>query len=284
VDNPHTKTFPFWEWCLGALKQRDPGLIFLAEAFTRPKVMFNLAKLGFTQSYNYFPWRNTKDELESYLTELTRTEVSDFLRPNLWPNTPDILTQFLQTDGRAGFAIRFVLAATLGASYGVYGPAFELCENVARGPGEEEYLNSEKYEVKRWDIKSPQSLEELIVRVNQIRRDNPALQSNSNLRFHRTDNPELIAYTKATDDKSNIILVVVNLSPHYRHSGWLELPMAEFALESARAYQVHDLLTDTRYLWKGGRNYVELNPLFTPAHIFQLRRYIRTERDFDYFM
>jgi len=283
VDNPHTKTFPFWEWCIGELRQRDPGLIFLSEAFTRPKVMFNLAKLGFTQSYNYFPWRNTKDELESYLAELTQTDVADFLRPNLWPNTPDILTQFLQTDGRAGFAIRFVLAATLGASYGIYGPAFELCENIPRGPGEEEYLNSEKYEVKRWDLKSPQSLEELIVRVNQIRRDNPALQSNCNLKFHRTDNPELIAFTKSTDDKANTILVVVNLSPHYRHSGWLELPMAEFGLDPTRAFQVHDLLTDTRYLWKGGRNYVELNPIFTPAHIFQLRRYLRTERDFDYF-
>lgn len=284
VDNPHTKTFGFWEWCISELKAKNPGLIFLAEAFTRPKVMYRLAKLGFTQSYNYFPWRNTKDELESYFTELTQSDVVEFLRPNLWPNTPDILTQFLQTDGRAGFAIRFILAATLGASYGIYGPAFELCENVSREPGSEEYLNSEKYEIKRWDLSAPQSLENLIARVNQIRRDNPALQSNRNLKFHRTDNPDLIAFTKSTDDKSNTILVIVNLSPHYKHSGWLELPLEEFQLDPSRAYQMHDLLTDARYLWKGRHNYVELDPAKTSAHIFQLRRYVRTERDFDYFL
>ncbi|HZF00608.1 MAG TPA: alpha-1,4-glucan--maltose-1-phosphate maltosyltransferase [Methylomirabilota bacterium] len=284
VDNPHTKTFGFWEWCIGELKAKHPGLIFLAEAFTRPKVMYRLAKLGFTQSYNYFPWRNTKDELESYFTELTQSDVAEFLRPNLWPNTPDILTQFLQTDGRAAFAIRFILAATLGASYGIYGPAFELCENVPREPGGEEYLNSEKYEIKLWDLNQPQSLENLIARVNQIRRANPALQSDHNLKFHRTDNPELIAYTKSTDDKSNTILVIVNLSPHYRHSGWLELSLEEFGLDAKKTYQMHDLLTDTRYLWNGKRNYVELNPQISPAHIFQLRRYVRTERDFDYFI
>jgi len=283
VDNPHTKTFPFWEWCIGGLKAEHPDLIFLSEAFTRPKVMFNLAKLGFTQSYNYFPWRNTKDELESYLTEITQSPVADFLRANLWPNTPDILTQFLQTDGRAGFAIRYILAATLGASYGIYGPAFELGENTPRGPGEEEYLNSEKYEVRQWDLKASTGLEDLITRVNRIRRENPALQSDCHLRFHHTDNPELIAFTKTNHDKSNTILVIVNLSPHYRHSGWLDLPLADFGLELGRAYQMHDLLTDTRYLWKGEHNYVELNPIFTPAHIFQLRRYVRTERDFDYF-
>jgi starch synthase (maltosyl-transferring) len=284
VDNPHTKTFGFWEWCIGELKAKNPELIFLSEAFTRPKVMFNLAKLGFTQSYNYFPWRNTKDEIESYLTEITHSPVAEFLRANLWPNTPDILTQFLQTDGRAAFAIRLVLAATLGASYGIYGPAFELCENAPREPGSEEYLNSEKYEIKQWNLNQPQNLENLITRVNQIRRDNPALQSDRNLKFHRVDNPDLIAFTKSTDDKSNTILVIVNLSPHYKHSGWIELPLDEFKLESPRAYQMHDLITDARYLWKGKHNYVELDPAKTPAHIFQLRRYIRTERDFDYFL
>ncbi|HEY3931287.1 MAG TPA: alpha-1,4-glucan--maltose-1-phosphate maltosyltransferase, partial [Verrucomicrobiae bacterium] len=186
VDNPHTKTFAFWEWCIGELKAKNPELIFLAEAFTRPKSMYRLAKLGFTQSYNYFPWRNSKDELENYFAELTQSPVAEFFRPNLWPNTPDILTQFLQTDGRAAFAIRLILAATLGASYGIYSPAFELCENQPRGPGEEEYLNSEKYEIKRWNLSSPDSLENLIARVNQIRRENPALQSNRNLKFHRT--------------------------------------------------------------------------------------------------
>jgi starch synthase (maltosyl-transferring) len=284
VDNPHTKPFAFWEWCLGELKAKNPGLIFLAEAFTRPKPMYRLAKLGFTQSYNYFPWRNSKDDLENYLAELTQSSVAEFLRPNLWPNTPDILAQFLQTDGRAAFAIRFILAATLGASYGIYGPAFELCENVPRGAGEEEYLNSEKYEIKRWDLSAPQSLEDLIARVNQIRRENPALQSNRNLKFHRTDNSELIAYTKSTDDGSDTILTIVNLSPHYKHSGWLDLPLEEFGLDTRKTFQMHDLLTDTRYLWRGPRNYVELNPVFSSAHIFRLRRHVRTEHDFDYFM
>jgi starch synthase (maltosyl-transferring) len=284
VDNPHTKTFTFWEWCLGELKRKNPKLIFLAEAFTRPKPMRRLAKLGFTQSYNYFPWRNSKDELEGYLTELTQTEVAEFLRPNLWPNTPDILTQFLQTDGRAAFAIRLVLAATLGACYGIYGPAFELCENTPREPGSEEYLNSEKYEIKRWDLSAPHCLEKLIAHVNQIRRENPALQSNRNLKFHHTDNSELIAYTKSTDDKTNTILTIINLSPHYTHSGWLELPLEEFGLEAKKTYQMHDLLTDARYLWRGPRNYIELNPVVSSAHIFRLRRHVRTEHDFDYFM
>jgi starch synthase (maltosyl-transferring) len=284
VDNPHTKTFAFWEWCLGELKSKNPELIFLAEAFTRPKPMYRLAKLGFTQSYNYFPWRNSKDELENYLIELTHTSAAEFLRPNLWPNTPDILTQFLQTDGRAAFAIRFILAATLGASYGIYGPAFELCENVPRGPGEEEYLNSEKYEIKRWDLSAPQSLENLIARVNQIRRENPALQSNRNLKFHRVDNDQLIAHTKSSDDGSDTILTVVNLSPHYTHSGWLELPLEEFGLDAKKNFQMHDLLTDTRFLWRGSRNYIQLNPVFSSAHIFRLRRHVRTEHDFDYFM
>jgi starch synthase (maltosyl-transferring) len=283
VDNPHTKPFPFLEWCLGELKAKNPGLIFLSEAFTRSKPMYRLAELGFTQSYNYFAWRNSKDELENYFTELTQPPVADFFHPNLWPNTPDILTQFLQAGGRAAFAIRFILAATLGASYGIYGPAFELCENTPREQGDEEYLNSEKYEIKRWNLAGAQPMENLIARVNEIRRENPALQSNRNLKFHRTDNPELIAYTKSTDDGSNVILTIVNLSPHYKHSGWLEFPLKEFGLDAKKNYQMHDLLTDARYLWKGEKNYIELNPEKSSAHIFRLRRYVRTENDFDYF-
>ncbi len=283
VDNPHTKTFAFWEWCIGELKAKNPELIFLAEAFTRPKPMHRLAKLGFTQSYNYFPWRNSKDELESYFTELTQTSVAEFLRPNLWPNTPDILSQFLQTDGRAAFAIRFILAATLGANYGIYGPAFELCENAPREPGDEEYLNSEKYEIKHWDLSAPRSLENLITRVNQIRRENPALQADRNLKFHHTDNPELIAYTKSTGDGDDTVLTVVNLNPHYKHSGWLELPLENFGLVADKIFQMHDLLTEARYLWKGKKNYVELDPEKSSAHIFRLRRHLRTEHDFDYF-
>jgi starch synthase (maltosyl-transferring) len=283
VDNPHTKPFPFLEWCIGELKAKNPGLIFLSEAFTRPKPMYRLAELGFTQSYNYFAWRNSKDELESYFTELTQPPVAEFFHPNLWPNTPDILAQFLQSGGRSAFAIRLILAATLGASYGIYGPAFELCENAPREPGSEEYLNSEKYEIKRWDLSAPHSLENLIARVNQIRRENPALQSNRNLKFHRVDNDQLIAYSKSTDDGSDIVLTVVNLNPHSKHSGWLELPLEEFGLDAGKKFQMHDLLSDSRYVWKGEKNYVELNPETSPAHIFRLRRHVRTEHDFDYF-
>lgn len=258
--------------------------IFLAEAFIRPKVMCHLAKLGFTQSYNYFPWRNSKHELTEYFAELTRSPIVDFFQPNLWPNTPDILTQYLQADGRAAFVARFILAATLGTSYGIYGPAFELCDNQPRELGSEEYLNSEKYEIKHWNRNSPESLEPLITRVNRIRRDNPALQSNRNLKFHPVDNDQLIAYSKSTDDGSNIIVTVVNLDPHHRHSDWLDLPLDEFRLDSRRAYQMHDLLTEARYFWHGSHNYIELNPAFTSAHIFRLRHHVRTERDFDYFM
>lgn len=284
VDNPHTKTFGFWEWCLGKLKHDHPELIFLAEAFARPCVLFHLAKLGFTQSYNYFPWRNTKDELTGYLLELTRSPVAEFFRPVLWPNTPDILPQFLQSGGRAGFELRLILAATLGASYGIYGPAFELCEDTPFREGSEEYLNSEKYEIRRWDLKSPQNLTDLITRVNRIRRENPALRSNHRLRFHPINNELLLGFTKTSEDGSDIVLTVVNLDPHHVQSGWLELPVGDFLIDPKTTYQMHDLLTGARFLWKGPRNYVELNPAYSPAHIFRLRQRVRTEREFDYFM
>ena len=283
VDNPHTKAFAFWEWCLGELKRKHPELIFLSEAFTRPKVMYRLAKLGFTQSYNYFPWRNSKAELTEYLTELTTTGVAEYFRPNLWPNTPDILPGILQDGGRPAFLSRFILAATLGASYGVYGPAFELCENQPRLPGTEEYLNSEKYELKQWDLKAERSLEPLITRVNQIRRENPALQTNERLRFHPVDNDHLLVFSKTTELGDNTIVVVVNVDPFHRHHGWVELPLDDWALEADRPYQMHDLVTDARYLWRGPKNYVELDPHYLPAHIFRLRRRVQSERDFDYF-
>jgi starch synthase (maltosyl-transferring) len=283
VDNPHTKAFAFWEWCLGELKRKHPELIFLSEAFTRPKVMYRLAKLGFTQSYNYFPWRNSKAELTEYLTELTTTGVAEYFRPNLWPNTPDILPGILQDGGRPAFLSRFILAATLGASYGVYGPAFELCENQPRLPGTEEYLNSEKYELKHWDLKAERSLEPLITRVNQIRRENPALHTNERLRFHPVDNDHLLVFSKTTESGDNTIVVVVNVDPFHRHHGWVELPLADWALEADRPYQMHDLVTDARYLWRGPKNYVELDPHYLPAHIFRLRRRVQSEQDFDYF-
>jgi starch synthase (maltosyl-transferring) len=284
IDNPHTKPFEFWEWAIGEVRKKFPDVIFLAEAFTRPKVMYSLAKLGFTQSYTYFAWRNTKWELEQYFTELTQSEVREFFRPNLWPNTPDILTEYLQSGGRPAFMIRLILAATLGASYGIYGPAFELCENRPLRAGSEEYLNSEKYEIRNWDLERADSLKMLIARVNQIRGANPALESNGRLRFHTIDNTQLIAYSKTTEDLANIILVVVNLDPHYTQSGWLDLPLDYFGLDTHQVFQAHDLLTDSRYLWQGPRNFVELNPLIMPAHILRIRRRVRSERDFDYFM
>ncbi len=283
VDNPHTKAFPFWEWCIPILKEAHPELIFLSEAFTRPRVLARLAKLGFTQSYNYFPWRNTKAELTEYLTELTQTELREYLRPSLWPNTPDILTQYLQYGGRPAFVVRFILAATLGATYGIYGPAFELCVHRPRDPGSEEYLDSEKYEIKTWDLNAPGNLNDLIRRVNRIRREHPALQRNEGLRFHPIDAEALIAYSKVTDAGDDIILVVVNLDPHHVQRGWLDLPVGDFGLGAHESYEVHDLLTGARYIWHGTRNYVELNPQVASAHIFSLRGHLTREQDFDPF-
>jgi len=282
VDNPHTKPFSFWEWLIGEVKRDYPDVLFLSEAFTRPKIMYQLAKLGFSQSYTYFAWRNTKWECTQYFTELTQTEVREYFRPNLWTNTPDILTEYLQSGGRPAFMVRLVLAATLGANYGVYGPAFELCENRPREAGSEEYLNSEKYELKHWDIDSPDSLRDFIARVNHIRRENPALHSDWSLHFHSVDNDQLICYSKQTDDLSNVILVVVNLDHRWTQSGQVELPLEVLGLDAHQPYQVHDLLSDARYLWRGPRNYVELNPHTCPAHIFQVHREIRTEQDSDY--
>jgi starch synthase (maltosyl-transferring) len=283
IDNPHTKPFPFWEWLIAEIKRDCPQAIFLAEAFTRPAALYGLAKRGFTQSYNYFPWRNTKWELTEYLTELTQSEVRDFCGPNLWPNTPDILPEYLQFGGRPAFMARLILAATLGPSYGIYGPAFELCDNTPLAPGKEEYLNSEKYEIKSWDIERPDSLRKLISQVNQIRRENPAFHDNHKLRFHDVDNEQIIAYSKVSRDGSNRVLVVVNLDPHYKQSGFITLPLEKMGIDMRQPYQAHDLLTDARYLWHGTRNYVELNPLTVPAHIFVIRRKVRTEHDFDYY-
>jgi starch synthase (maltosyl-transferring) len=284
VDNPHTKPFRFWEWLIREVKKDHPEVIFLAEAFTRPKVMDHLAKLGFTQSYTYFAWRNTRWELAQYFTELIQTEKREYFRPHLWPNTPDILTENLQMGGRPSFMGRLVLAATLGASYGIYGPAFELCENLPREFGSEEYLDSEKYEIKHWNIKKADSLKDFIARVNRIRRENPALQYEGNLSFHPVDNDQLICYSKHTEDFSDFLLIVVSLDPHHVHAGWVELPISTLELDPRQPYQVHELLTDARYLWTGSKNYVEIDPRIVPAHIFRLRRRIRTERDFDYFM
>lgn len=272
VDNPHTKAFPFWEWLIDDIKRDHPAAIFLAEAFTRPKVMYRLAKLGFTQSYTYFAWRQTKYELTQYLTELTQTEVREYFRPNFWPNTPDILTEQIQHGNRATFISRLVLAATLSGNYGLYAPAYELLENRPLEPGREDYLDSEKYEIKQWAWDSPVSLGETLARVNRIRRENPALHSNWRLRFLDVPNDQLLAYAKQSADGENVVVVVVNLDARYRQAGWLTLPLDALGLPANAPYTVHDLLSDARYTWHGPHNYVELNPYEQPAHIFRLQR------------
>jgi len=270
VDNPHTKPYRFWEWCIGDIKKKHPEVIFLSEAFTRPKIMYRLAKVGFSQSYTYFPWRTTKWELTQYIQELNQTPLRDFFRPNHWTNTPDILIEFLQKGGRPAFIIRFILAATLGTNYGIYGPAFETCENRPLKEGSEEYLDSEKYQIRQWNLDNSDSIKDLIAVVNRIRRDNPAMQDNRNLRFHHVDNDQLICYSRATESRDNVILTIVNLDPRHTQSGSTKLRMDELGLDWQDEFEVHDLLTDARYPWKGESNYIELDPFKLPAHIFHI--------------
>jgi starch synthase (maltosyl-transferring) len=282
VDNPHTKPFAFWEWVIAELRRARPDVILLSEAFTRPKVMYRLAKLGFSQSYTYFSWRNTAYELYQYFTELSQPPVREFFRPNLWPNTPDILTEYLQTGGRPGFQARLILAATLGASYGLYGPPFEALEGRAREHGSEEYLDSEKYQRRDWT--PDQGMRELIAIVNRIRRENPALQSDRGLRFHYTENDRLLAYSKSTPDNANVVLTVVNVDPHHVQSGMVTLPLDELGLERDRPYQAHELISGARYLWNGPRNFVEVNPHSIAGQVFRFRHRVRSEHDFEYFL
>ncbi len=283
VDNPHTKPFAFWEWLIKEIKREYPEVIFLSEAFTRPKVKYRLAKLGFTQSYTYFTWRNTKWELTQYMKELTKTDVREFFRPNFWPNTPDILPEHLQYGGRQAFMMRLVLAATLSSNYGIYGPTFMLYVNEAV-PDKEEYVNAEKYELKYWDWDQPGNLRDFITRINKIRKENPCLQATRNLEFYETDNDHLLCYGKFTEDLSNIILVVVNLDAFHTQSGWLTIPVKQLGIEPGQSYLVHDLLGDDKYIWQGERNYVELNPHISPAYIFIIKKRLRRETDFDYYM
>jgi starch synthase (maltosyl-transferring) len=285
VDNPHTKSLAFWQWCIAELTAEHPELIFLAEAFTRPKLMYLLAKLGFSQSYTYFTWRNTAEELRAYLEELSSPPVSEFFRPNFWTNTPDILPEHLQYAGRPAFALRLVLAATLCSNYGIYGPAFELGDNLPR-EGVEEYLDNEKYQLKTWHLDDPASLRPLIRRLNAVRRDNRALQQNA-LRFHATDNQLLLCFSKHSTDGSNSVLVVINMDVHNPQSGWVELDVRQLLPSPPakhRDLQLHDLLSDARYFSEGRRLFVRLDPATAPAHVFRLRRRARTENDFDYFV
>jgi len=283
VDNPHTKAFPFWEWCIAQIKREHPGVIFLAEAFTRPKVMHRLAKVGYSQSYTYFTWRNTKEELTDYFTELASRPGLDYFRPNVWPNTPDILHEALQRGDRATYMTRLLLAATLSASYGIYGPAYELLEHLPRNPGSEEYLDSEKYQLRHWDLKRADSLAPFIAHVNGIRRDNVALQANDSLRFLPIDNEQLIAYAKTSPDGRNVIVCVVNLDPVNAQQGWLQMDGEDFDVKRGDAFQMHDLLGGERFIWRGGRHFIRLDPHQLPAHVMRLRRASRSEHDFDYF-
>ena len=284
VDNPHTKAFAFWEWLIGETKADHPEVIYLAEAFTRPKVMHRLAKLGFSQSYTYFTWRNSKQELTDYFTDLSQGPGRQYYRPNVWPNTPDILPETLQSGLRPMYAARLILAATLSANYGIYGPTYELMESTPREPGSEEYRDSEKYQLRHWSLQQPDSLWSLIARMNRIRRENIALQADTGLNFCKIENDQLIAYFKTDAGGSNIILTVVNLDPHQSQSGWIDLDVGAMKFDSDQPYQVHDLLSDQRYIWRGRYNYVLLDPQRAPAHVFRLRRRVRSERDFDYYL
>jgi starch synthase (maltosyl-transferring) len=276
VDNPHTKAFPFWEWAIASIKEEHPETVFLAEAFTRPKLMARLAKAGYSQSYSYFTWRNNKHELQEYLGELTSSPLKYFMRPNFWPNTPDILHEEFHSGNRTKFIIRFVLAATLSSNYGMYGPAYELCEHVPVAEGKEEYMDSEKYEIKKWDLDRPGNIRSEITRINRIRKENPALQQTLDLTFVRIDassseeHLQLMGYVKRSPDGANIILTVVNLDPSGVQSGWLRFPLELFGKPHDHRFTVEELLTGARYDWNGEWNYVEVNAHAMPAQIFRI--------------
>jgi starch synthase (maltosyl-transferring) len=271
VDNPHTKPVPFWEWVIGEVHRQHPEVIFLAEAFTKPKMMRMLAKVGFAQSYTYFTWRNHKHDLTEYVSELTGSEMKEYFTGNFFANTPDILPPILQYGGRPAFIMRAVLAATLSGVYGIYS-GYELCESEAI-PGKEEYLDSEKYEIKVRDWKAPGNIVDVITRINQIRRESPALQTYNNVLFLTIDSPQLLAYVKMTEDRSDIVVCVVNLDPFHKHFGMLHLPLGTFGIDEDEQFQAHDLLSDERYRWRGPTAYVELSPSTKMAHIIKIRRW-----------
>ncbi|CAN5671750.1 alpha-1,4-glucan--maltose-1-phosphate maltosyltransferase [soil metagenome] len=270
VDNPHTKSLPFWEWAIGAIKSEHPDVILLSEAFTRPKVMKGLAKLGFTQSYTYFTWRNTKDELTEYMTELTTTDAAKYFRPNFFANTPDILHEYLQTGGRPAFKVRLVLAALLSPAYGIYS-GYELCENTPVVPGSEEYLGSEKYQLVERNYTAEGNLNRFITRINRMRKAYPVLHHLTNLNFHQVDKPNLIAFSKSLPGETSV-LVVVNLNPYHWEEGMLTLDLDALGLDSWATFKVHDLISDETYEWQGSQAYIRLDPFHEPAHVFRILR------------
>jgi starch synthase (maltosyl-transferring) len=269
VDNPHTKPVPFWEWLISVVREAHPEAIFLSEAFTRPKAMKLLSKIGFDQSYTYFTWKNAKWELTEFIKEFFLSDVSEYYRPNLFTNTPDILPEYLQSDGRAAFKIRATLAATLSSCYGIYN-GFELCENRPRSKGSEEYLDSEKYQYKVWDWNRPGNIKDYITRLNSIRRENEALQVNSTLHLIETNNENIISFGKWTPNLSNVIIVVVNLDPHAVHDGTVSVPFTD--LQLPQSYVAEDLITGQTFSWFRERNYVKLDPSYESAHILRLRK------------
>lgn len=269
VDNPHTKPIPFWHWVIAEVNKKYVDIIFLAEAFTRPKIMASLGKVGFTQSYTYFTWRVDKEELTAYMNELTSGPSRNYFRPNFWPNTPDILPMHLQYQGENIFIIRLALAATLSASYGLYGPPYEFCEN-APVEGREEYLNSEKYEIKSYDWRKTNRMTDIVTLLNKARNENPALQTTWNLQFCTVENPNLIAFLKSTDDLSNIIIIVVNLDPHGKQSGYIQVPREKLKLGERVNLKLHDLITEESYTWTQEWNYVDLEPNKMPFHLFKV--------------
>ncbi len=280
VDNPHTKPLPFWEWVIGELHKERPDVIFLAEAFTRPKMMRALAKAGFNQSYTYFTWRNFKLELEQYLTELTTPPAAEVMIGNLWPNTPDILPEHLQQSGRPAFLIRSALAATLSSSWGIY-CGFELCENKAL-PGREEYADSEKYQLVNWDRDRPGNIRDWISALNRVRKDNPALQHYKNLRFHEASSDRVLFYSKSAPDGKSHVLVAVSLDPYATQEAILTVPLEALGLPADETYQVHELLGDQRALWRGATAQVRLTQE-KPAAIWSILRFRRSEQGFDYY-
>ncbi|GAB3489976.1 alpha-1,4-glucan--maltose-1-phosphate maltosyltransferase [Spirosoma knui] len=267
VDNPHTKPFAFWEWVIAEVKKEYPDMIFLSEAFTKPKVMQELAKRGFAHSYTYYTWRNTKAELQEYLTELTQSEMKYYFRPNFWPTTHDINPHSLQSGHEPQFLIRYFLAATLSSNYGIYGPSFELMEHVPF-PGKEEYLNSEKYEIRLWDWEKTNKLTYLISITNRIRKENAALQTTNNLTFCNVNDDAIMAYLKVSGD--NRLLIVVNTDAYQRRAAMVQVPIWQLGINSEQSYTVHDLLTGAYYVWQGEWNYVELDPYVLPMHLFRI--------------
>ena len=275
VDNPHTKTFGFWEWCIAEIHKEHPQVIFLSEAFTRPRVMERLAKIGFTQSYTYFTWRHTVEDFRQYLTELTRTDMREYFRPNFWPNTPDINPPVLQTGGGAAHIARVIMAGTMSSNYGLYGPVYEfgLADPIT---GKEEYLDSEKYEIKHWDWDRRTKIREVITQLNRIRRENPALQTTWNIAIGGGDNDQLLCYAKWNDGLDNRLIVVVNLDPHHTQGGWVQVPLTELGITGEQRYEVHDLLSGHRYTWQGAWNFVELRPHEMPVHILRIETPLET--------